>query len=124
MNLIEGVTAYQGNQVPFTLTWVNGHPDFTTIDRAKVTACLIEGLCGICGEELGDQVAFVGGHNSTAFHDPPNHPVCADVAFTHCPFLKNHRMRDAADSGDYQMFLASGYMYDPVSLVSWPTNGT
>lgn len=120
MQLVEGRTAYQGNQVPYILLWKDGHPDFQELDPNKVTRCLKEKLCGICGQMLGNQIAFIGGSKSTVFLDPPNHPACAETAFTSCPFLRNQRIRDSEDSGDYQVFPASGFDYDPRSLQSWP----
>ena len=122
MQLVEGRTAYQGRQVPYTLLWENGHPNFTAIDPGKVTRCLKKRLCGICGQMLGKQIAFVGGQYSTIFLDPPNHPKCAEIAFTECPFLVNKRIRDTADSGNYQIFLADSYKYNPQTLESWPVN--
>lgn len=120
MGLQEGVTAYNGRQVPYTLAWENGHPDFSAIDRGKVKRCLELRLCGICGKGLGLEITFIGGDNSTAFYDPPNHPECADVAFAECPFLKNSRVRDEGDSGRYRRFLCNDYTYDAITLASWP----
>ena len=120
MQLVEGRTAYQGNQVPFTLLWEGGHPNFSEIDPKKVARCLKERLCGICGQMLGKRIAFIGGSRSTVFLDPPNHPACAETAFAACPFLRNERIRDSQDSGEYQIFPASGFDYDPRTLQSCP----
>ena len=134
VKLIEGLTVFNGRQVPYTLAWVNGHPDFTEVDPDKVRRCLRDRRCGICGYALGTVITFVGGSKSTVFIDPPNHPECAKLAFQECPFLKTSRVRgeevyvhvgagryvEAPDSGDYITFFARPYEYDPDMLISWP----
>jgi len=131
LRLVEGHNAYKGKEVPYTLSRDrDGVPDFKAIDPKRIRKCLEKNLCGICGQRLGSPVVFVGGEESTRFNDPPNHPRCAARAFLSCPFLKGERVREpiedqhgtyAVDSGNYGVFIATKYEYDPKSLQSWPS---
>lgn len=71
-------------------------PDFRIVNETRVRLCVAHRLCGICGEEIGRTVAFVGGPESVAnrvFSDPPMHEECARYALTVCPFLASPRGR-------------------------------
>jgi hypothetical protein len=82
---------HRGLPVPFTVTWVNGVPDFRVIDHDQVRRCVAGRLCAICGRRLGEHLWFIGGpvslEQSHLFADPPMHERCAGFAMTACPFL-------------------------------------
>jgi hypothetical protein len=53
------------------------------LDRRKVTQCALSRICGVCGESLERPVAFLGSADEAdrnAFHFPPTHPACAELA--------------------------------------------
>lgn len=53
------------------------------LDRRKVTQCALSRICGVCGESLARPVAFIGSAQEAdrnAFHFPPTHVACADLA--------------------------------------------
>ncbi len=53
------------------------------LDKRKVTQCALSRICGVCGESLARPVAFLGSAHEAdrnAFHFPPTHPTCADIA--------------------------------------------
>jgi len=53
------------------------------LDKRKVTQCALSRICGVCGESLARPVAFLGSAleaDSNAFHFPPSHVQCAEVA--------------------------------------------
>jgi hypothetical protein len=53
------------------------------LDKRKVTQCALSRICGVCGESLARPVAFLGSAleaDSNAFHFPPSHVRCAEVA--------------------------------------------
>lgn len=80
--------------VPFVMMWIDGKPDFRTVDREKIIECYVKKLCGICGHRLGEFSYFIGGDASKenhAFLDPPMHEACAEFASTICPFLIGER---------------------------------
>jgi len=53
------------------------------LDKAKVVQCALSRVCGVCGESLSRPVAFVGSLEESgrnAFHFPPTHVDCAQIA--------------------------------------------
>jgi hypothetical protein len=88
---VRRLPVYKDIPIPFTaLVDRHGVPDFKVIDQAKHQLCLQERRCGICGEQMGRFICFIGGQgslNSRAFVDAPMHEACARFAFTLCPFL-------------------------------------
>jgi hypothetical protein len=85
--------AQNGYPIPYT-TYVNeGVADFAVNDDYKVNACVLGGLCAICGKVLSfDNVWFVGGVRSALdprgmYNDPPVHRDCGAYALATCPYL-------------------------------------
>lgn len=79
---------FRGMPVPYTTLVANGVPDFKTNDESKRQRCIREGLCAVCGERLGNSVAFMGGSKSLEgrlFLDPGMHRECAEYSFAVCP---------------------------------------
>lgn len=68
----------------------DGTPDFRTSDARKRILCADKRLCGICGQELGYYIYFIGGPLSAkhrAFGDPPMHKECAEFSAAVCPYI-------------------------------------
>ena len=78
---------------------VNVHPDgidFRSVNHEQARACAESGWCGLCGRDLEDQIAFLGGPKSAEariYADPGMHPACAEAAVTLCPHIaiRHHR---------------------------------
>lgn len=80
----------RGYPVPHTVKWINGEPDFRVIDIDKWRHAVVHRECGVCGQQLGEQIAFVGGPLSMRnrlFTDLPMHQACAEYALKVCPFI-------------------------------------
>ncbi len=90
-SFLSHLPVHQGLPVPFTVLYVKGVPDFRVIDHAKRSACVLQKLCAICGNALGEYAWFIGGPKSieasNLFMDPPQHEHCARFAIEICPFL-------------------------------------
>ena len=87
----------RGYVIPFAqFIKTDGTPDFTTMDHHRVLKCLRYRTCGICGEQLGRHVYFVGGDLCVAnryFYDPPMHRECAIYCLETCPHLARSKGR-------------------------------
>lgn len=67
-------------------------PHFTINNGERTVECGRKKLCGLCGDKLRGDVAFVGGpvcflSETGAFSDPPMHAECARYAIRVCPYL-------------------------------------
>lgn len=74
----------------------DGKPDFRVLDGDKVGHCLRFRLCGLCGEQMGRHMFFIGGPLCVAnglFHDPPMHRECAEFALRACVHLASSKGR-------------------------------
>lgn len=80
----------RGYPIPHSVAWVDGKPDFRVIDPNKWIEAVNNYQCGICGQKLEGEMAFVGGpvsiHNRL-FTDLPMHKDCAEYALKTCPYL-------------------------------------
>lgn len=87
----------RGYPCPWFIAWIDGKPEFRAIDPAKKLKAIQKYLCWICGEKLGQFVAFVAGPMcgiSRTSAEPPCHLDCARWAARNCPFLiKPHMSR-------------------------------
>ena len=53
------------------------------VNHKRVPQCALSRICGMCGETLGRPIAFVGTQlevDRNAFHFPPLHTDCAELA--------------------------------------------
>lgn len=90
---LEHLPTYHGMPVPFTFMWIEGKPEFTILDPRKVTLCISNKLCAICGLALGEFAYFIGGplcKQNRLFTDPPMHEECAEFSAKICPFLNGN----------------------------------
>ena len=64
--------------------------DFRTTDGERWGYAVTQRRCGLCGEPLGSNIAFIGGplsHESRLFTDVGMHRDCAEYALRVCPYL-------------------------------------
>jgi hypothetical protein len=86
-----------GRPVPFFVGWVDGRPDFRTMDSKRLRAAIMEELCWVCGTRLSRRYgvktgSFVAGPMCLINHtsaEPPCHADCAAWCTQACPFLIN-----------------------------------
>lgn len=81
------------------------------LDRRKVAQCALSRICGVCGESLARPVAFFGSADEAdrnAFHFPPVHEACADVAIaTWEPGV----LGQAIEPAEWRLVTTSGFEY-------------
>lgn len=80
----------RGYPVPFFVAYVDGKPDHRVADPHKLFLCHTRRLCWLCGQGLGQDIAFVVGPMcgvNRISADPPSHPDCAEWSAKACPFL-------------------------------------
>ena len=81
----------RGYRIPYTATvGTDGKPDFRVVDTVKSRRCIVYRLCAVCGQPMGEQIAFVGGPRTMKNHlffDTAMHEECAVYALQVCPFL-------------------------------------
>lgn len=81
----------RGYPVPYNVAvGIDGKPAFKVQDVLKVSRCIHERRCAMCGKRIAGKVAFVGGPLSIAnrlFTDPGMHADCATYALQVCPML-------------------------------------
>lgn len=85
---------YAGYPVPSFQMWFDGKPDFRVIDPVKVSECVQETLCAICGVRLGEFCYFIGGDlckENHLFSDPAMHEQCAEFSTAACAFLSGRK---------------------------------
>jgi hypothetical protein len=73
---------------------VNGEWDFRAIEPGRIVACYQKRRCWLCGEPLGQYLAFVIGPMCAVNRissEPPSHKDCAEYAVRACPFLRQPR---------------------------------
>jgi hypothetical protein len=86
----------RGYPVPKFVAYVNGKPDFRALDYKFFGQAFTQNLCWLCGERLGQHVAFVLGPMCAVNRinsEPPSHLDCARFAVKACPFLTQPRRR-------------------------------
>lgn len=93
----------RGYPVPYIVARdINNIPKFQINDHDKVTNCINNALCSVCGQLLGSDVWLVGGPMS-AFHphgsyiDPPGHRECIEYSLQVCPYLINVNYKKRID---------------------------
>jgi hypothetical protein len=83
------------------------------LDRRRVTQCALSRICGVCGESLSRPVAFLGSADEAArnaFHLPPVHPTCAEVAVSR---WGSHSavLGQAREPEEWRLVTTSGFEY-------------
>jgi hypothetical protein len=86
----------RGYPVPFFVGYVDGKPDFRTMDGRKFDLACEKKLCWMCGQRLGAHFTFAIGPMcaiNRVISEPPSHRSCVEYGVRACPFLTNPRMR-------------------------------
>src|SRR5437879_3421217 len=88
----------KGFPVPYFVTHKDeaGEWDFRQISGQTILACFQRRLCWLCGEPLGQYLAFTIGPMCSinrVSSEPPAHRECAEYGVRACPFLSKPRMR-------------------------------
>lgn len=82
--------------VPWFVEWVDGKPAFPIMDGKKWVQAVNKKLCWVCGQPMGEMMAFVIGPmcgiNRTSA-EPPCDVNCALYAAQTCPFLITPKMK-------------------------------
>jgi hypothetical protein len=98
----------KGFPVPYFVTRRDGQGnwDFRFVDPRTVFDCHRKRLCWLCGEPLGQYLAFVIGPMcaiNRVSSEPPSHRECAEYGILACPFLsKPAAKRNDADLTEQQ----------------------
>jgi hypothetical protein len=86
----------KGRPVPWFVLWKDdGEPDFRVVAPGKIALATIQRKCWVCGEKLGNYLAFVIGPMCAVNRissEPPSHRDCAIFSARVCPFLTTPRM--------------------------------
>lgn len=86
----------KGFPIPYFVGEFEGKPDFRVIRPNAIITCYNNRRCWLCGEKLGQYLAFVIGPMCSinrVSSEPPSHRDCAEYAVKACPFLSKPRMR-------------------------------
>jgi hypothetical protein len=86
----------KGFPVPYFVRKIDGQWDFRVVDPDRLVKCHRYNQCWLCGERLGQYLAFVVGPMCSVNRissEPPSHLECAEYAVRACPFLTKPRMR-------------------------------
>src|SRR3981189_2409882 len=86
----------KGFPIPYFVGELDGRRDFRVIRPDAIAACFNKRLCWLCGEKLGQYLAFVIGPMCSVNRvssEPPSHRECAEYAVRACPFLSRPKMR-------------------------------
>lgn len=86
----------RGFPVPWFVAHINGDWDFRIIGPHKIRDAVRRRLCWLCGQTLGQYMAFTIGPMCSinrVSSEPPSHRDCAEYAVRACPFLSKPNMR-------------------------------
>jgi hypothetical protein len=84
------------------------------LDRRRVTQCALSRICGVCGESLARPVAFLGSAQeaeSNAFHFPPTHVACAELAVGRWGAGASAALGHPAPPAGWTLVTTSGFEY-------------
>jgi hypothetical protein len=116
----------RGFLIPWFVDYVDGKPDFRTMDPRKFTRAVTERRCWTCGDVMGVHKVFVIGPmcavNRTA-PEPPSHRECAIYSVMACPFMsKPHAQRRTSNlPDDARDAPGLGLMRNPKVSMLWTT---
>jgi hypothetical protein len=86
----------KGYPVPWFVARIGDQWDFRAIGPGKMVEAYKKRQCWLCGETLGQYLAFVIGPMCSVNRinsEPPSHLECAQYAVKACPFLAHPKMR-------------------------------
>jgi len=97
-NMPEGIQALpvdRGYPIPWFVDWLDGKPEFRSMDQKKWVRAWRERLCWVCGGKMGRYFSFVLGPMcgvTKTTSEPPCHKACAEWSAKNCPFLARPHM--------------------------------
>jgi len=107
----------RGYPVPWFVMKVNGEFDFRVQDHRKRILAVNNHLCWLCGQRLGQHLAFVIGPMcaiNRVSGEPPSHRECAEFAVKGCPFLTQR------ETGYREAGLPEGVVMSDLNIVRQP----
>ena len=116
----------RGYPIPWFVAWFDGKPDFRVIDGEKLVRAVKQKLCWICGERMGQHLAFLIGPMcaiNRTISEPPLHRECAEFSARVCQFLslpKKTRDEEAIPVGT-QDAASVGLKRNPGAVCLWMT---
>ncbi len=115
----------RGYPVPWFVAWVDGEPEFRAADGAKLTRAIRDKLCWVCGQPLGQYLAFIIGPMCAVNRisaEPPSHRECAEFSLRACPFLSKPQM-DRRENDLPENTRCAGFMIrrNPGAMLLWIT---
>jgi hypothetical protein len=115
----------RGYPVPWFVAMIDGKWDFRAIGPGKVKDAYNKKLCWLCGQPLGQFLAFVIGPMCSinrVSSEPPSHRDCAEYAVKACPFLAQPKMRrNEKDMPAGTVMGGVGIMHNPGAILIWIT---
>ena len=116
----------RGFPVPWFVSFINDKWDFVNLDPRKIGIAFNRRICFLCGEPLGQYLAFVIGPMCSINRisaEPPGHRECAEYAVRACPFLARPNMRRNEAAYRPGHVPAPGLMieHNPGATVIWIT---
>lgn len=85
----------RGYPVPWFVDWIDGVPDFRVTSFVKFADAIQNRRCWVCGDRLGQWLAFAIGPMCAITRtttEPPSHYDCAAWSAINCPFLSRPNM--------------------------------
>jgi hypothetical protein len=116
----------RGYPVPYFVAMLDGKWDFRAIDPEKMRHCVTKRLCWLCGDKLGQYMAFTIGPMCSVNRinsEPPSHLACAQYAVRACPFLNNPRMRRNENDVPEGTVPGMHIAHNPGATAIWITKG-
>lgn len=115
----------RGYPVPWFVAWIDGKPEFRTMDARKLQTAIEQERCWICGEILGAHMAFVIGPMciiNRISAEPPSHRDCALFAVQACPFMVMPKMKRREGDLPDDVFRDEAHLdRNPGVMVIWIT---
>lgn len=93
---IQKLPVQMGYPVPWFVAEIDGKYDFRVVDPRKMPIAVHSRVCWICGQKLGNSLAFTIGPMcaiNRVISEPPSHRECAEFAMKACPFLNQSQVK-------------------------------
>ena len=114
----------RGYPVPWFVARINNQWDFRAIRPNGIARAHNRKLCWLCGEPLGQYLAFVIGPMCSinrVSSEPPSHRECAEYAVKACPFLTKPNMRRNEEDVPEGTVAGEHIMHNPGATLIWIT---
>ncbi|RLV49193.1 hypothetical protein D9V37_11600 [Nocardioides mangrovicus] len=101
--------------VPYACEFDDGRASVRLLNKKRVTQCALSRICGVCGDTLGNPVAFVGPLaelQRAAFHFPAVHEWCGETLVRACGRAGFGVLGQDHPVADWVMVTTGGYDHD------------